>query len=105
MLNRTSKIIVTVFSVIVLVSCNGKEEVNPGYLWGETECFNDFLWKKYKPDTLYQNIRLDFNEDAQMTVSFFIFLKKKHTQWCAFFVCFPYFIQFFINHPIYSLIS
>lgn len=79
MLNRTSKIIVTVFSVIVLVSCNGKEEVKPGYLWGETECFNDFLWKKYKPDTLYQNIRLDFNEDAQMfmeePVEFGIFKK------------------------------
>lgn len=33
-------------------------------LWGETECYDDFLWVKYVPDTLKKTLCFDFNEDA-----------------------------------------
>lgn len=49
---------------IILGSCTeDSDSRNPS--WGKTDCYEQFLWKKYVPDTLSRVIRFDFNEDAR----------------------------------------
>lgn len=54
------------FSLILVVfavfsSCKDKEKLN---YWGQTEHFDDYLWKKYVPDTLKRTLKIGFNDDA-----------------------------------------
>jgi len=56
-------------AVPLLLSCEKKEgdRVQPAQsYWGKQRVYKDFLWKKYKPDTLYQTLAFDFNEDARL---------------------------------------
>ena len=60
--NKLFLLILTVIS-IVTVSCN-KVNVENAVLWGKTNTYDPFLWKKQVPDTLKQTLCFDFNDDA-----------------------------------------
>lgn len=60
--NKFFLIILTVVSTIS-VSCN-KVNNEDAVLWGKTNTYNPFLWKKQVPDTLKQTLCFDFNDDA-----------------------------------------
>ena len=51
----------------MLCACSEKEASvsgTPIAQWGKSKYYDDFLWKKWKPDTLRQTIVFEFNEDA-----------------------------------------
>ena len=48
-------------------ACSEKEDSvsgTPIAQWGRTRYYDDFAWKKWKPDTLKQALVFEFNEDA-----------------------------------------
>ena len=52
--------------LILLASCGKKADKGPEPTrWGKEEYYDDFLWKKHVPDTLYRTIEFDFNKDAR----------------------------------------
>jgi hypothetical protein len=51
--------------LLALVSCNKTEENPNKVLWGETEYYTDFLFKKYDPVIMEQTLKFEFNNDAQ----------------------------------------
>lgn len=51
----------------MLCACSEKEDSvsgTPIAQWGKSKYYKDFLWKKWKPDTLKQTLVFEFNEDA-----------------------------------------
>ena len=50
--------------VLCFVNCSDKKKSI--MLWGETECYDDFCFVKYVPDTLKKSICFNFNEDAKL---------------------------------------
>lgn len=68
MLRNKILIITAAASAIIASSCN-KQGNKDSFLWGKTNCYDNFLWKKYVPDTLKQTLCFDFNEDAQNYMS------------------------------------
>ena len=60
--NKICLIILTVVSIFT-VSCT-KEDNKNVVLWGKTNTYDPFLWKKQVPDTLKQTLCFDFNDDA-----------------------------------------
>lgn len=49
-------------------SCN-KVPVNPDkVIWGTTDYYDNFLFKKYEPVQMVQTLELEFNEDAQRLI-------------------------------------
>ena len=52
-------------SSLFFVSCSKSEDEN-SVKWGKVNCYDNFLWKKYVPDTLYRDLVFDFNSDAKM---------------------------------------
>lgn len=47
---------------IVFVGC--KSEIEHKASWGTDKYYDDFLWKKWIPDTLTRSLKIDFNDDA-----------------------------------------
>ena len=60
--NKICLIILTVVSIFT-VSCTKVDNKN-AVLWGKTNTYDPFLWKKQVPDTLKQTLCFDFNDDA-----------------------------------------
>lgn len=60
--NKLSLIILAVVSVLA-TGCTNKNDKNT-VLWGKTDTYDPFLWKKQTPDTLKQTLCFDFNDDA-----------------------------------------
>lgn len=56
---------------IFLLSC--QEDGKGTTMWGVTEYYTDFLWRKYEPVRMLQNLEFDFNEDAQRLLADEIF--------------------------------
>lgn len=50
---------------LLFVSCSKSGDEN-SVKWGKVNCYDNFLWKKYVPDTLYRDLVFDFNSDAKM---------------------------------------
>ncbi|MBO6221202.1 MAG: hypothetical protein J6N46_04645, partial [Bacteroidales bacterium] len=51
----------------MLCACSEKEvsvSGTPIAQWGKSKYYEDFLWKKWKPDTLKQTLVFEFNDDA-----------------------------------------
>lgn len=51
----------------MLCACAEKEDSvagTPIAQWGKSKYYKDFLWKKWKPDTLKQTLVFEFNDDA-----------------------------------------
>ena len=51
----------------MLCACTEKEDSvagTPIAQWGKSKYYKDFLWKKWKPDTLKQTLVFEFNDDA-----------------------------------------
>ena len=61
----SNKIFPIVFAImsISFISCNKGNDENV-VLWGKTNSYDPFLWKKQVPDTLKQTLCFDFNDDA-----------------------------------------
>ena len=70
--NKFFLIILTVVSTIS-VSCN-KVNNEDAVLWGKTNTYNPFLWKKQVPDTLKQTLCFDFNDDAAKQNGVFVYI-------------------------------
>ena len=52
--------------LMLLVSCGKeKDQAAAPARWGKENYYNNFLWKKHVPDTLYRTIEFDFNQDAK----------------------------------------
>ena len=66
----SNKILPIVFSTLafVLIGCS-KSNNDDSVLWGKTNSYDPFLWKKQVPDTLKQTLCFDFNDDAQKYMS------------------------------------
>jgi hypothetical protein len=66
----SNKILPIIFSALALafVGCNKGNDDN-SFLWGKTNSYEPFLWKKQVPDTLKQTLCFDFNDDAQKFLS------------------------------------
>ena len=47
---------------LLVVSCSDSDK---RVLFGETDYFEDFLWKKYEPVIMTRTLTLDFNDDAK----------------------------------------
>lgn len=62
----SDKILIYIFSTLLcLCSCSDDNSQNLVTSWGKEEFYEDFMWKKYVPDTLYRQIAFDFNDDAK----------------------------------------
>ena len=62
----SDKILIFIFSTLFcLCSCSDDNSQNLVTSWGKEEFYEDFMWKKYVPDTLYRQIAFDFNDDAK----------------------------------------
>lgn len=60
------KNILLILSVLSLCGCSTLTDNNSTYAeWGSTECYDNFLWNKYVPDTLNRTMCFDFNDDAR----------------------------------------
>lgn len=57
-----SKVLYSVCILFLCLCASCTKETST--LWGETECYDDFLWVKHVPDTLKKTLCFDFNEDA-----------------------------------------
>lgn len=66
----SNKILPIVFALIsvLFISCDNGNDKNV-VLWGKTNSYDPFLWKKQVPDTLKHTLCFDFNEDAQRYLS------------------------------------
>lgn len=53
------------FPVLLICACNKENDKNAATQWGKDNYYNDFLWKKHVPDTLYREMAFDFNDDAR----------------------------------------
>lgn len=63
--NRT---LLLLFFPLWFWACN-QVPTNPNkVLWGTTEYYSDFLFKKYEPVIMSKSIELEFNEDAQRLI-------------------------------------
>lgn len=60
--NNILTIVITIIS-FCLIGCNKESDENV-VLWGKTNSYDPFLWKKQVPDTLKQTLCFDFNDDA-----------------------------------------
>lgn len=60
--NKLSMIILAVISMLT-IGCSKENDKNT-VLWGKTNTYDPFLWKKQTPDTLKQTLCFDFNDDA-----------------------------------------
>lgn len=56
--------IVFLMLAVVFAGCN-KNAVDKLVLWGKTDTYDPFMWKKQVPDTLKKTLCFDFNDDAQ----------------------------------------
>lgn len=63
MLSNKVKYLLLVAVAALTVACNNSKD--QALLWGETKCYDDFLWVKQTPDTLKQTLCFDFNDDAR----------------------------------------
>lgn len=51
--------------ILLTCSCSKVNNDEGTTRWGKENFYENFLWKKHVPDTLYREIAFDFNEDAQ----------------------------------------
>ena len=65
--NRFFPILIAVLS-IAFTSCNKGNDLEV-VVWGKTNTYDPFLWKKHVPDTLKQTLCFDFNDDARNYLS------------------------------------
>lgn len=65
--NKLLSIVLAVLSA-VLVSCNKGNEQEV-VVWGNTNTYDPFLWKKQVPDTLKRTMCFEFNDDARQYLS------------------------------------
>lgn len=49
----------------LLTACGSSPETT---LWGTTESYSSFLWKRYQPQKMEQTLEFDFSEDAQRLI-------------------------------------
>ncbi len=68
MSDRTFKNTLLCLLVLLFVTAcdRNKEQRKPPFAWGKAICYDDFLWEKHTPDTLYRTLTFDFNEDARL---------------------------------------
>lgn len=66
----SNKILPIVFILVSVffISCN-KANDEKVVVWGKTNTYSPFLWKKQVPDTLKQTLCFDFNDDAMKYMS------------------------------------
>lgn len=63
------KLILSALATLVFISCNQTTNENKVACWGKDNYYDDFLWKKHIPDTLYRELSFDFNDDAKAFMS------------------------------------
>jgi len=65
-----NKLLPIIFAVISVsfIGCNKGNDMEV-VLWGKTNTYDPFLWKKHVPDTLRQTLCFDFNDDARNYLS------------------------------------
>lgn len=61
------KILLATFCLMMLLASCGKkaDDVMAPTRWGKENYYEKFLWKEHVPDTLYQTMEFDFNQDAK----------------------------------------
>lgn len=52
-------------ALVAVLATSCQKETESSILWGKTNTYDKFLWKKHVPDTLKQTLCFEFNEDAQ----------------------------------------
>lgn len=79
MLNKLSHVFLFFVAMLFFFGCEA-EKANI-VAWGKSNVYDDFLWKKYVPDTLTHKITFDFNDDAKKfgkSIKFGIFKKDEN---------------------------
>lgn len=80
-----NKFISFLLLALLLIGCTQENSENI-VLWGKTDTYDPFLWKKQVPDTLKRTLCFDFNQDAvrYMTspLRLGIYKKKSNGQFC-----------------------
>ena len=61
-MKKTFKILLFISMIAIFTSCEDKKDV---VVFGETEWYKSWLWKKYEPVIMERILKLDFNEDAK----------------------------------------
>lgn len=68
---RNKSLILLILS-FVLWSCDKKAESPDKVIWGSTDYYESFMFKKYEPVIMKQTLEFDFNDDAKRLIDGFI---------------------------------
>lgn len=61
----TNRLAFLIMLHLLLCSCSKCPDCMSVTRWGKENFYKDFLWKKYTPDTLYREMKFEFNDDAR----------------------------------------
>jgi hypothetical protein len=64
-LEKVIKIVLVLLSATLCMSCNKRVENSDKVIWGKTDFYSSFLFKKYEPVVMTRTIEFEFNEDAR----------------------------------------
>ncbi len=65
---RNNRALFALLLTVLMLSCDKTPQNPDKVLWGTTNHYTDFLFKKYEPVIMTKTLEFDFNEDAQRLV-------------------------------------